>query len=340
MYRRQERTRQLLVLIAVIFLTLALQGLLQTVRTKASALTVTDWVHAALFLQTGVRVTDLPVQPTEPAAEEITVPAADPPAESAPTAEPLVFTTREADTIDIAGACTYAYDKAALLLQPLAADFTQPGPQVLIVHTHTTESYTPETGQAYQELTHARTLDNHYNMVRVGQQVAQSLEQQGIGVIHDTTVNDYPNYDGAYDRMKGIIEENLARYPTIQMVLDLHRDAAADENGNPLPLTASFPDGEYAQLMLVVGTDEGGLYHPNWQQNLSTGLKLQALLERDYPQLCRSLNLRQERFNQNQTPCSLLIEFGTDGNTLSQALRSADALGEALAQLILNQSTT
>ena len=173
-------------------------------------------------------------------------------------------------------------------------------------------------------------------MIRVGQQVAAVLEANGIGVVHETTVNDYPDYNGAYDRMKTIIEENLARYPSIQMVLDIHRDAAADENGDPLALTADYNGARYAQLMLVVGTDEGGLSHPNWQQNLSTALKLQALLERTHPGLCRNLNLRQERFNQNQTPCSLLIEFGTDGNTLSQALHSADALGSALSQLILS----
>ena len=150
-------------------------------------------------------------------------------------------------------------------------------------------------------------------------------------------MNDYPSYNGAYDRMKAIIEADLAQYPSIRMVLDIHRDAAADANGDPLPLTATFSGEDYAQVMLVVGTDEGGLPHPNWQQNLSCALKLQALMNRDWPGLCRDLDLRRERFNQNQTPGSLLVEFGTDGNTLSQALRSAEVFGQSLSQLLQAQ---
>ena len=335
MYRRHIRTRQTVGIITILLLSFLLQWTCRTAASWFSALDPAAVASFALYLQTGV----IPAQEAESDTKARTVPTAQP-AQTASKALPqpvtLTFTEQEAQTISVAGACTYTYDKAALLQQPLAADFHTEGPQVLIVHTHTTESYTPEAGQNYTELTHARTLDENYNMIRVGQQVAAVLEANGIGVVHETTVNDYPDYNGAYDRMKTIIEENLARYPSIQMVLDIHRDAAADENGDPLALTADYNGARYAQLMLVVGTDEGGLSHPNWQQNLSTALKLQALLERTHPGLCRNLNLRQERFNQNQTPCSLLIEFGTDGNTLSQALHSADALGSALSQLILS----
>ena len=228
-------------------------------------------------------------------------------------------------------------DEAALLQQPLQLGLAQDAPQVLIVHTHTTEAYAKEAGQSYDTLVNARTLDEQYNMIRVGDAVAEVLRQNGIQVIHDTTVNDYPSYNGAYDRMKAIIETNLAQYPSIRMVLDIHRDAAADANGDPLPLTATFSGEDYAQVMLVVGTDEGGLPHPNWQQNLSCALKLQALMNRDWPGLCRDLDLRRERFNQNQTPGSLLVEFGTDGNTLSQALRSAEVFGQSLSQLLQAQ---
>ena len=218
-----------------------------------------------------------------------------------------------------------------------AAALGEDAPQVLIVHTHTTEAYAKEADQSYDTLVNARTLDEQYNMIRVGDAVAEVLRQNGIQVIHDTTVNDYPSYNGAYDRMKAIIETNLAQYPSIRMVLDIHRDAAADANGDPLPLTATFSGEDYAQVMLVVGTDEGGLPHPNWQQNLSCALKLQALMNRDWPGLCRDLDLRRERFNQNQTPGSLLVEFGTDGNTLSQALRSAEVFGQSLSQLLQAQ---
>ena len=142
------------------------------------------------------------------------------------------------------------------------------------------------------------------------------------------------NYNGAYERMRQTIEGYLAAYPTIQMVLDLHRDAAEDAGGVPVALTA-YPDGEAcAELMLVVGTDEGGLPHPDWQENLANALKLQALLNRSAPGLCRDLDLRTERFNQHETPGSLLVEVGASGNTLAEALRSARILGNALVKLI------
>lgn len=336
MYRRHTLPRQTVGIVLIIAASLVLQWMFRCVRTAVQDISPAAVISTMFYLQTGVRPADNPAKTqTVPAPTGAVSQTVEKSVPTPPRTAPLTFSAQEAQTISVAGACTYSYDKAALLQQPMPGNFSQEGPLVLIVHTHTTESYTPESGQVYQELSHARTLDESYNMIRVGQQVAAVLEANGIGVIHETTVNDYPNYNGSYDRMKTIIEENLAKYPTIQMVLDIHRDAAADENGTPLPLTTAFSDGDYAQLMLVVGTDEGGLEHPNWQQNLSTGLKLQALLERSHPGLCRNLNLRQERFNQNQTPCSLLIEFGTDGNTLSQALRSADALGSALSQLIL-----
>lgn len=357
MYRRKLRARQMAALCAVLFAAGALQWTLQhTIRKDGSAFlpTLTSLV---LYWQTGrygqlpdaaqeetalpaVQAPDEPETDPAPETQENTAPAPETPDEPTQVetgAAALQFSAQEADEIRIAGACSYPVDEAALLQQPLQLGLAQDAPQVLIVHTHTTEAYAKEAGQSYDTLVNARTLDEQYNMIRVGDAVAEVLRQNGIQVIHDTTVNDYPSYNGAYDRMKAIIEADLAQYPSIRMVLDIHRDAAADANGDPLPLTATFSGEDYAQVMLVVGTDEGGLPHPNWQQNLSCALKLQALMNRDWPGLCRDLDLRRERFNQNQTPGSLLVEFGTDGNTLSQALRSAEVFGQSLSQLLQAQ---
>lgn len=191
-----------------------------------------------------------------------------------------------------------------------------------------------EAGFEYPESDELRTQDSRYSVIRIGDEIAQILQDAGIDVLHDTEPNDYPNYNGAYERMRQTIEGYLAAYPTIQMVLDLHRDAAEDAGGVPVALTA-YPDGEAcAELMLVVGTDEGGLPHPDWQENLANALKLQALLNRSAPGLCRDLDLRTERFNQHETPGSLLVEVGASGNTLAEALRSARILGNALVTLI------
>ena len=260
------------------------------------------------------------------------------PEPEAPACSPPVFTAEEADAIELAGACSYTPDKQALLLRPSALDFDQDGPTVLIVHTHSSEAYTMETGFEYPESDELRTQDSRYSVIRVGEELASILTDAGISVLHDTAPNDYPNYNGAYERMRQTIEGYLAEYPTIQMVLDIHRDAAEDADGNPVALTAEVGGEACAELMLVVGTDEGGLSHPDWQENLANALKLQALLNRAAPGLCRSLDLRTERFNQHETPGSLLIEVGSTGNTLAEALRSARILADALIVQILGEA--
>lgn len=261
-------------------------------------------------------------------------PAPEPEPEPVPAPSPLTFTEEDAANIEIAGRCSYETDKLALLQQPVDLDFQQEGPTVLIVHTHTCEAYAQEPGWEYEEDDTARSMDPAYSVVRVGDELAETLESRGIQVIHDTSVNDYPSFNGAYGTALERIEEQLAAHPTIQMVIDVHRDAAADSNGQPISRTATVNGEPIAQLMLVVGTDEGGLYHPNWRNNLSWALKLQAVLERAWPGLCRHIDLRTERFNQHATAGSLLVEVGASGNTLKQAIASARLLGEGLADLI------
>lgn len=279
--------------------------------------------------------------PSEPPMQPEIAAASEAPAEQEMEAEPvdppLVFSADEADAIGIVGACSYQPDKQALLTRPSALSLSDDGPAVLIVHTHSSEAYTMEAGFEYPESDALRTLDERYSVIRVGDEIADILTEAGISVLHDTQPNDYPNYNGAYERMRQTIEGYLAEYPSIQMVLDIHRDAAEDADGNPVALTAEADGEACAELMLVVGTDEGGLSHPDWQENLANALKIQTLLNRSAPGLCRNLNLRTERFNQHETPGSLLVEVGASGNTLAEALRSARILGQALAVFLRGQ---
>ena len=262
---------------------------------------------------------DIPAQKAEP----------DKPASAAPE-----FSPEEADAITIAGGCTYTVDKAALLTRPSELDFSGDGPKVLIVHTHSSEAYTQETGWEYEESDLLRTEERSRSVIRVGDEIASVLESHGIEVLHDTALNDYPTYNGAYARMETTIEGYLKQYPSIQMVLDVHRDAAADAAGNQVDFTTQIGGESCAQVMLVVGTDQGGLTHPGWQENLANALKLQALLNRRYPGLCRNLDLRTERFNQHETPGSLLAEFGSTGNTLREAICAGRCFAEGVAELI------
>lgn len=279
----------------------------------------------------------------EEVPEEIPEEAPEEAAEEAPEEVPeevpdlhasLPATLVGAEAIAVVGGCTYSYDKAALLSRPSTLDFSSEEPTILIVHTHASESYNPEAGEAYETAGAFRTLDTDYSVIQVGKALAETLRSYGLGVVHDATINDYPSYNDSYANSLSRIEAWKKQYPSLQMVIDLHRDAAEDEQGNAVALTAQVDGEDCAQLMLVVGTDQGGLYHPNWQENLANALKLQSVLEGMYPGLCRSLNLRTERFNQHETPGSILVEVGCTGNTLTQAKRSAVLLGEALASMI------
>ena len=287
-------------------------------------------VPAAAAAATAPEETQEPEQKTpEPAQQEETVPP-----QSELEGDKLVFTEEDAAAITIGGACTYDVDPWELLQRESVLDFDQDGPTVLIVHTHTSEAYTMEAGWEYDENETARTQDTEYSVVRVGRVLAEGLEARGISVLHDTSFNDYPSYNGAYNSTLKKIQQWVEEYPTIQMVIDIHRDAGANADGTPVRHAVTLDGQETAQLMLVVGTDQGGLSHPNWQDNLSWALKLQAVLERQWPGLCRNLDLRTERFNQHMTPGSLLIEVGSSGNTLKEALAAAEPLADGLADLI------
>lgn len=269
----------------------------------------------------------------ETASQKFTQQERPPRTEAAPEKISLSFTPSEADAIAIGGNAASRVDSASLLMTPLKLEQTDE-PTVLIVHTHTSEAYSPTPDASYEATDPYRTADPEYNMLRVGAEVSRVLEAQGIKTVQDLAVNDDPEYIGAYERSFDRIEAQLEEHPSIQVVLDIHRDAVENEEGEALRTSAEIDGETYAQLMLVVGTDEGGLAHPDWQENLSFALKLQALLEREKPGLCRHLSLRKERFNQHFTPCSLLVEIGTSGNTQEEALRTARYFAATLAKLI------
>lgn len=222
-------------------------------------------------------------------------------------------------------------DTAALLEKDISfPDLT--GPKVLIYSTHTTESYTQRGGD-YEESAPYRTLDERYNMLSLGALLEGELENRGIEVLRDETLHDYPSYNAAYSHARKAVTQYLKDNPSLALVIDLHRDAGETAAGQLRPL-ANVADAPAAQLMVVVGTDARGLAHPNWRENLSLGLKLQALLERLSPGLTRPTCLRPQRFNQDLSPGCLLIEVGGAGNTRAEAMASAPILGEAIAELL------
>lgn len=250
----------------------------------------------------------------------------------------LEFSADDAALVALANKTEQEIDTAALICEPLRFDLDADGPLILIVHSHATEAYTMADGDDYSETSDYRTEDTNYNVVRVGQALSDRLNALGIETIHDTTLYDAFGYYDAYERTETGIAAYLEQYPSIQMVIDVHRDAISDGEGGQLAMRAALDGQDSAQLLLVMGTDAGGLYHPNWSENLSFALKLQALCEKDAAGLFRKMSLRTGRFNQHMTPHSILLEVGTAGNTLREALRSVDFFAEELALLLTEGS--
>lgn len=211
---------------------------------------------------------------------------------------------------------------------PEGMDFSQEAPVILLMHTHGSESYQDPDTSGY------RTDDPEKSVLAVAEAMKTVLEQRGYGTVHDETICDEPEFTGAYTRSRQVIQDNLAAYPSIQLVLDVHRDAVEDENGDQIRMACQLGEETAAQLMLVVGTDAGGLEHPNWRENLSLAAVLQARLAGSYPGLMRPVNLRTERFNQDLAPMDLLVEVGSSGDTLEEAIRSAQVFAGALADVL------
>ncbi|MCD7733566.1 MAG: stage II sporulation protein P [Clostridiales bacterium] len=221
------------------------------------------------------------------------------------------------------------------LERELTLTVSQEGPQILIMHTHGTEAYTVADGDEYVASDTARTTDENYNMIRVGEEMKAVFEEMGLSVVHDTTLYDYPSYTGSYARSLEGIKSYLDQYPTISIVLDVHRDALIADDGTVYKLTDTVDGETVAQVMLVVGTDDGGLTHPNWEENLTLATHIQARLlgiDAGFP---RAINLRSQRFNQHMTVGSLLVEVGTSGNTLREALAGARLFARAAGEVYL-----
>ena len=163
-------------------------------------------------------------------------------------------------------------------------------------------------------------------MISVGARLAECLEAGGIGVIHATKPYDLPSYSGSYSQAREAIRKVLEENPSVCLVLDIHRDAMTDAAGNQL----AYTQGAAAKLMIVSGSDAGGLTYPTWEQNLSLAVKLQALLEREEAGICRPLSFRTGRYNQDLFPNMLLIEVGAAGNTRQEALLAVEILAESI----------
>ena len=214
---------------------------------------------------------------------------------------------------------------------PFSIEVGSSEPQVLIMHTHATESYELEDlGWFDPEYTSRRT-DTSLNMVAVGAAIAEELSAAGIVTLQDATLHDYPSYNGSYERSNATVRSYLEQYPSIKVVLDVHRDAI-ETDGARVKAVAEVEGKTAAQVMIICGADKNGNL-PNFKQNLAFAAKWESAMESRYPGLTRPVLFDYRYYNQDLTTGSLLIEMGSHGNTLEEAVYSGHLVGKALVGL-------
>ncbi len=227
----------------------------------------------------------------------------------------------------------------AELAETFDAELTGEAPQVLILHTHGSEAYTPPEGTDVVWSGDHRTTDSRYNVLRVGDEIADVFGAAGVSVLHDRTLYDYPSYSGAYDRSLAAIQSYLAQYPSIRFILDVHRDAIEDGQGNEYKVVSPIEGvGVPSQLTLVVGSDGGGLTHERWMENLKLAVAIQQNALLNYPTLMRPILLRNSRYNQHATTGSLLVEVGAAGNSPDEAALAGRLFAERMLEVLEGRS--
>ncbi len=228
--------------------------------------------------------------------------------------------------------------EAELLAElPFTVDKNSTEPQILIMHTHATESYQNYPELFYDPAYTCRDTDVTKNMVSVGKIIADKLNDLGYNTLHDATLHDYPSYNASYGRSKATVEQYLAKYPSIKIVLDVHRDAIERNDGTRIKPVVTINGKKCAQVMIISGADNGYLNMPNYKKNLRFASHFQNSMETLYPGFTRPVLFDYRNYNQQLTTGSLLIEVGGHANTLEEAHNAAYMIAYSLASLLDGQ---
>lgn len=218
---------------------------------------------------------------------------------------------------------------------PFAVEWNSPEPQILIMHTHATEDYRLSAGLWFSPDDGSRSTDRNINMCAVGRVMADTLNAAGLNTLHDETLNDYPSYTGSYSNSRAVVQQYLAQYPSIKIVLDVHRDAIETESGSRMAPVCTVNGRQAAQVMIICGSDNGTTVKlPNWRQNLRFAAAWETAMEGMYPGFTRSVLLSYRFYNQDLTTGSLLIEIGGHGNNLNEALYAGQLAAQGLVEAL------
>ena len=231
------------------------------------------------------------------------------------------------DKIVIHNYTSFKINLEQLMKEPFKIQFNKKGPKILIYQTHTTESYVLKDKDLGKKGVAGYSKDPRYNVVRVGEELSRNLKKYGLEVLHNGTVHD-TNFNASYSASLKTLQTMAKSYPSLKIMFDIHRDGLS--NGQKLRAVTKVKGKNAAQIMFVVGTNGNGLPHPKWKENLKFAIQLQKVLNEKYPGLARPIWISKNRYNQQITNNSLIIEIGGDGNLLSECLESTKYLAEAI----------
>lgn len=246
------------------------------------------------------------------------------------------YVTLAAGSIKNMTGCTDADLRAAVTTEslPFTVELDSDEPQVLILHTHATETYQTWPDLVFDRDFTARTQNTALNMCAVGEKMAEVLNAAGVNTLHDTTLHDSPSYTESYDRSHATVQAYLEKYPSIKVVLDVHRDAIEDADGTRVKPVSEIDGEATAQVMIIAGCDNGSSIRlPNWRLNLRFAAAWEEAMESRFPGLTRPVMCAYRYYNQDLSTGSLLIEVGGHANTLQEAVRAGAYAAEALAAL-------
>lgn len=193
-------------------------------------------------------------------------------------------------------------------------------PAVLIVHTHATESYLPSTVGNYHKKGKKNTVRD------VGDVLAQTLEENGIGVVHDQTLHDDPSYNQSYNRSYETTQKLLKKYPSIVCVIDLHRDAIASEGP---AATVSVGGKTCAKYSYVVSNAV-----ETYRDNLNFIRAMNKTAEKKYSGFTGKILERGYRYNQALSSKYMLLEIGYNRNEIADCRNTAEYVGKILADTL------
>lgn len=223
---------------------------------------------------------------------------------------------------------------------PAAAPLTPAGsgPEILIYHSHTHEAYRQTADYTYVACGSWRTEEQNKSIVAVGDVLTKSLsEQYKIPVFHDTTDNELNDFYGSYPHSLKMIQADQQKYKSIQVYIDVHRDATSNESA--VNDVATIDGKRCAKVMFVVGTGEGKTGNgftikPDWKANYAFANAVSEELNKIAPGLVKPIRMKTGRYNMHVSTHCLVVEIGHNMNTLEEAQNAMPYVAEAIANVL------